>query len=111
MCIAWPFPCVPQDWERTPTAVKAYVHSLHDELTQLRARVEALEARLTQNATTSSRPPSSDSPYKKPRPRPPCPGKQTENRAIWAIARHFCPLRLSTSCGLSDVRVRTRRSP
>ena len=65
----WSFPFTPQDWEHTPTAVQAYVHTLHDELTQLRACVEALEARLAQNSTTSSRPPSSDSPYKKPRQR------------------------------------------
>jgi len=32
---------------------------------ELRARVEALEARLQANSTTSHRPPSSDSPYKK----------------------------------------------
>jgi len=67
----WPFPFVPQDWERTPAPVQSYVRSLHDELTQLRERVEALEARLTQNSTTSHRPPSSDSPYKKPRQRTP----------------------------------------
>ena len=66
MSAAWPFPFVPQDWEHTPTAVQAYVHTLQDELTQLRERVEALEARLKQNSTTSHRPPSSDSPYKKP---------------------------------------------
>ena len=65
----WSFPFTPQDWEQTPTGVQAYVHTLHDELTQLRACVEALEARLAQNSTTSSRPPSSDSPYKKPRQR------------------------------------------
>jgi transposase len=65
----WPFPFVPQDWEHTPAAVQAYVHTLQDELTQLRERVEALEARLTQNSTTSHRPPSSDSPYQKPRQR------------------------------------------
>jgi len=65
----WPFPFMPQDWEHTPAAVQAYVHNLQDELTQLRERVEALEARLTQNSTTSHRPPSSDSPYKKPRQR------------------------------------------
>ena len=29
---AWPFPFVPQDWEQTPTAVHASVHTLHDEL-------------------------------------------------------------------------------
>src|SRR5215471_11240287 len=65
MSTAWPFPFTPQDWAQTPTAVQAYIHTLHDELTQLRERVEALEARLTQNSTTSHRPPSSDAPYKK----------------------------------------------
>ena len=39
----WPLPFVPQDWEHTPAAVHAYVHTLHDELAQLRARVDALE--------------------------------------------------------------------
>jgi transposase len=63
----WPFPFEPQDWAHTPPAVQAYVHTLQDELTQLRERVDALEARLRQNSTTSHRPPSSDSPYKKPR--------------------------------------------
>ncbi len=63
----WPFPFAPQEWEHTPTAVQAYVHTLQDELIRLREHVEALEARLKQNSTTSSRPPSSDSPYKKPR--------------------------------------------
>src|SRR5919201_6254163 len=66
----WPFPFVPQNWAHTPAAVQAYVHTLQDELTQLRERVETLEARLTQNSTTSHRPPSSDSPYKKQRQRP-----------------------------------------
>jgi transposase len=67
----WPFPFGPQDWEHTPPAVQAYVHTLHHELAQLRERMEALEARLQANSTTSSRPPSSDSPYKKPRQRTP----------------------------------------
>jgi transposase len=73
----WPFPFVPQDWEHTPAAVQDYVHTVQDELTltQLRERVEALEARLTQNSTTSHRPPSSDSPYKKPRQRTATPRK------------------------------------
>jgi len=69
MSTTWPFPFVPQDWEQTPPAVKAYMHTLHNELTQLRERVEALEARLRATSTTSHRPPSSDSPYKKPRQR------------------------------------------
>ena len=63
----WPFPFPPQDWAQTPLAVQAYVHTLRDEVKQLHDGVEILEARLRQNSTTSSRPPSSDSPYKKPR--------------------------------------------
>src|SRR5215471_6067037 len=63
----WPFPFTAQDWEQTPLAVQAYVRTLRNEVGQLQDRVEILEARLTQNSTTSSRPPSSDSPYKKPR--------------------------------------------
>jgi transposase len=65
----WPFPFTQQDWEQTPSAVQAYLRSMHDALQQLKDRVESLEARLQQNSTTSSRPPSSDSPYKKPRQR------------------------------------------
>src|SRR3989440_1801756 len=70
MSTAWPFPFVPQDWEHTPTTVQASVHTLQDELIQLRAQVEELEARLNADSTTSQRPPSSDSPSKKPRQRP-----------------------------------------
>ena len=66
----WSFPFPPQDWEQTPPAVQAYVRALRDEVQQLHDSVETLEARLQQNSTTSSRPPSSDSPYKKPRLRP-----------------------------------------
>ena len=65
----WPFPFTPQDWERTPPAVQAYLRTVRDELGQLRECVEALEARLKASSTTSHRPPSSDSPYKKPRQR------------------------------------------
>jgi transposase len=65
----WPFPFEAQDWEHTPTAVQAYVHTLHNELTRLREQVAVLEARLQANSTTSHRPPASDSPYKKPRQR------------------------------------------
>src|SRR6266568_5489027 len=65
--IVWPFPFPAQDWAQTPLAVQAYVHTPRNEVAQLQDRMEILEARLTQNSTTSSRPPSSDSPYKKPR--------------------------------------------
>ena len=63
----WSFPFPPQDWAQTPRAVQAYVRTLRDEMAHLHDRVETLEARLQQNSITSSRPPSSDSPYKKPR--------------------------------------------
>jgi transposase len=63
----WRFPFPEQDWEQTPPAVQAYLHTLRAEMGRLQERVERLEARLTQNSTTASKPPSSDSPYKKPR--------------------------------------------
>jgi transposase len=63
----WLFPFSPQDWKQTPPAVQAYLYTVRDEVEQLQGRVETLEARLRQNSTTSSRPPSSDSPYKQPR--------------------------------------------
>ena len=91
----WPFPFTPQDWEQTPPAVQAYLHSVCDALGQIEARVEILEARLTQNSTTSHQSPSSDSPYKRPRQ---CPtitsGKPAGNRANRAIARCSCRPRL-----------------
>jgi transposase len=66
----WPFPFTAQDWEQTPPAVQTSLHTVPDALEQLQERVETLEAGLTQHSTTSSRPSSSDSPYKKPRQRP-----------------------------------------
>jgi transposase len=61
----WPFPFSAAHWEQTPSAVQAYIATLHQELTQLTQRVEALEARTQATSQTSSRPPSSDSPYRK----------------------------------------------
>ena len=63
----WPFPLTSQDWDQTPPAVQAYLRTMRDELGQLHDRVEILESRLKQNSTTSSQPPSADSPSKKPR--------------------------------------------
>jgi transposase len=63
----WSFPFTQQDWDQTPPAVQAYLHTLHHEMGQLQEQMERLEARLQQDSTTSSKPPSSDSPYKKPR--------------------------------------------
>ena len=69
---AWPFPFPRQDWDQTPPAVQASLLTVQHHLAQLHdlhTRVEALEARLQQDSTTSQRPPSSDNPQKKPRQR------------------------------------------
>jgi transposase len=50
--------------------VQAYLRTVRAALGQLQECVDTLEARLQQNFTTSHRPPSSDSSYKKPRQRP-----------------------------------------
>ena len=47
-----------EDWHQTPTSVRHQVLSLLK-------RVDTLEARLNQNSSNSSRPPSTDSPAKK----------------------------------------------
>ena len=51
---------LPADWQQTPPSVRTLA------LTLLK-RLEAVEARLTQDSTTSQRPPSTDSPYTKAR--------------------------------------------
>jgi len=56
----WPFPFPRSDWDQVPPSVQVFLISL------LR-RIEALEAKLSENSQNSSRPPSSDSPYRKPR--------------------------------------------
>ena len=61
----WPFPFSRDDWEQTPPAVQAYIAALQQELAQLKQRVEALEARTQATSQTSSRPPSSDAPFRK----------------------------------------------
>jgi transposase len=55
---------------QTPPAVRAYLEALEAMGAALRARVDALEARLRQDSSTSSRPPSSDPP-----------GAQTQRRS------------------------------
>ncbi len=54
----WSFTFSEEEWEATPKAVQ-------DSLYQLRKRIEQLEARLKQNSSNSSRPPSTDSPFQK----------------------------------------------
>src|SRR5262249_2157894 len=50
----------PADWQQTPLSVQTLVLTLLKHL-------EAVEARLTQDSSTSQRQPSADSPYKKAR--------------------------------------------
>ena len=57
---AWPFPFPRSDWEQVPPSVQAFIVSLVQ-------RIEVLEAKLSENSQNTSRPPSSDSPYRKPR--------------------------------------------
>lgn len=49
-----------EDWDSTPESVRVLVLSLMQ-------RIEALEAKLNQNSANSNKPPSSDSPFKKPK--------------------------------------------
>jgi transposase len=60
----WSEPPVPQ----TLDEATALLRLAWDQLEHLQARVQELEARLGQNSTNSSRPPSSDPPSKPPRP-------------------------------------------
>ena len=107
------FPLRHRTGRRPRLAVQAYVHTLRDEVAQLHDRVETLEARLTQNSTTSSRPPSSDAPYKKPRrlATPPTPRKAGGKPGHPGHRQVLLPPTTVRSCGLSSVRVATRRLP
>ena len=64
------------DWTLTPGPVKQYIIELENIIRQLQnrqdvleKRIEMLEARLNQNSQNSSKPPSSDGPFKKPKPK------------------------------------------
>ena len=63
----WPFPFDRSDWEQTPPAVQAYLLSLHQRLAQLQQQIDALQGRLDKTSKTSSKPPASDSPFKRPK--------------------------------------------
>jgi Family of unknown function (DUF6444) len=110
---AWPFPFPQQDWAQTPPAVQTYLLAVQQSLTQLQARVEALEARLHQNSTTSHRPLSSDTPYKKPRHRSTSApaAKRVGNRGMRDTARGCCPRQRCTISDLSGIRVARQPLP
>jgi hypothetical protein len=78
-CTPWSWPGTEQEGKQTPPAVQAYGHTLCQELGQRPERGGRLAARLRQDAPTSSRPPSSDSPYKIPSP----PGSKARSHRWW----------------------------
>jgi transposase len=68
-----PFPFSEADWHQTPPSVQQYVVKLQRQLNelkqhvnQLQKQVDRLQGRLDKTSQTSSKPPSSDSPFKKP---------------------------------------------
>lgn len=75
--ILWALPVCQMDWERTPPAVQDYIQSLHQQIKQLEQQVDTLQGQVAKTSHTSSKPPSSDSPFNKPkRNRPPSSGKR-----------------------------------
>ena len=75
--ILWALPVCQMDWERTPPAVQDYIQSLRQQIKQLEEQVETLQGQVAKTSQTSSKPPSSDSPFNKPkRDRRPSSGKR-----------------------------------
>jgi len=69
----WSFPFSQAEWGQTPSAVQTHLLTLHAQLQelqqqhqQLQIQVDQLQGRVNQTSKTSSKPPSSDSPFKKP---------------------------------------------
>src|SRR6266481_16402 len=67
------FPFSQAEWDQTPVAVQTHLVALHTQLQdlhqqhqQLQIQVDQLQGRVNQTSQTSSKPPSSDSPFKKP---------------------------------------------
>src|SRR5215510_3102054 len=63
----WARPFCQMDWELTPPAVQDYIQSLHQQIKQLQQQVDTLQGRVEKTSQTSSKPPSSDSPFDKPK--------------------------------------------
>ena len=53
----------PEEWEQCSPAVQAVLVALAQQVARLAAAVRAVQAQVRQDSTTSSRPPSSDSPF------------------------------------------------
>ncbi len=71
-------PFTDKDWEATPRPVKQYIQILEEanrlllsQVTLLEKRIEVLEHKSKKNSQNSSKPPSSDSPYNRPKKKKP----------------------------------------
>jgi transposase len=62
----WSLPFSHQEWDHTPCAVRDHVVALANRLHALPQQVDMLQGRLDKTSNTSSKPPSSDSPFQKP---------------------------------------------
>jgi transposase len=70
----WNFPFSQAEWDQTPGAVQTHLVALQTQLNdllhqhqRLQVQVDQLQGRVDQTSKTSSKPPSSDSPFKKTR--------------------------------------------
>ena len=63
----WSFSFSRDEWAQTPPVVRDHMLTLQQHLSQLQKQVDALESRLNQTSKTSNKPPSSDSPFTKPK--------------------------------------------
>jgi transposase len=68
--ICWALPFSPAEWAVTPPAVQTHVQSLRQRVNQLEKQIETLQGRVEKTSQTSSKPPSSDSPFQKPKRQP-----------------------------------------
>jgi transposase len=69
----WSFSFSQAEWDQTPAAVQTHLlalqtqlHDLQQQYQQLQIQVDQLQGRVDQTSKTSSQPPSSESPFKKP---------------------------------------------
>ena len=69
----WSFPFSQAEWKQTPSMVQVHLlalqtqlHGLQQQHQQLQSQVDQLQGRLDHTSKTSSKPPLSDSPFKKP---------------------------------------------
>jgi transposase len=60
-------PICPMTWALTPPAVQDYIRDLQKRVDQLQKQVERLQGKVEQTSQTSSKSPSSDSPFNKPK--------------------------------------------